>query len=258
MRSLFLTVFFVFVATAAPAESSLQSARQAQALLGSDTWSRVIQIENTHAHGVYPRSFYALIFEFSGILWFYTETDGTQSFSLWENRLEQEKADFRPGLLQIDPGFVKYSVIDDTALPVLRTPQRELPNGCLIESLVAGRNRLARGEGIRSTRLVMYYAKDWRAGHCVLAYETAQGVFVLNPTQDNTAHRIGDHWPRDLVVIAQAAWPEGRREQIKGVRSLNFPFSGAARSDSPALAALSSSATPAAAASSTTKSPGRG
>lgn len=258
VRSLFLLTVFYFLLTTAFAESSLQSARQAQALLGPDTWSRVIQIENTNAHGVYPRKLYALVFEFSGILWFYTETDGTQSFSLWANRLEQEKADFKPGLLQIDPGFTRYSVVDDTSSPTSRAPRRELPNGCLIESLVAGRNRLGHGDGIRSARLVMYYAKEWRVGHCVLAYETAQGVFVLNPTQDNQARRIGDQWPRDLVDIAQAAWPEGRRSEIKDVRSLNFPLSGTTPSERPVLAALSASNAEAADSSAQVRLPGRG
>ena len=153
VRSIFLLILFHLLLTPVFADSSLQSARHARALLGADTWSRVIEIENTNRHSVYPRKLYALIFEFSGILWFYTETDGTQSFSLWSNRLELEKADFREGLRQIDPGFIQYSAVEDKdALPL---QSGKLPNGCWIKSFVAGRKQIAQDQSIREARLVM-------------------------------------------------------------------------------------------------------
>jgi len=236
VRPIFLLLLFSLLVTGASAESSLRSARQAQALLGPGTWSRVVHIENSNTHGTYPHRLYALVFEFSGILWFYTETNGTQSFSLWTHRLEAEKADFRPGLLAIDPGFTRYSILEDTAPPT--SSRGELPNGCLIESLVAGRDRLTSGGKIRSARLVMYYARERQEGHCVLAYEATDGIFVLDPTREQTARRIGGHWPRDPVELAQAAWPSERRSEIKEARTLDFPLSSALPASPSALAAL--------------------
>lgn len=253
MRSVFLLLVFHLLLTSAFADSSLRAARRAQELLGPDTWSRLIRIENTRARTAYPKTVYAVVFEFTGILWFYTETDGTQSFSLWTNRLNEEKADFREGLRQIDPGFTRYSVVEDeTAPPVL---SGELPNGCFIESLVAGRERLAQNKDISEARLVMYYANDRVAGHCVLAYETGEGVFVIDPTRDDLPRRVGDRWPKDPVQVAQAAWPEGSRRRIRQVRELGFPLSTASLRDQSKLAALS---TPASERDLTLSAPGRG
>lgn len=237
VRSVFLYILFHFLLASAFADSGLQAARRAQELLGPETWSRLVRIENTRIRNAYPKTLYAVVFEFAGILWFYTESDGTQSFSLWANRLNEEKANFREGLRQIDPGFSKYSIVEDNgASPVLTG---ELPNGCFIESLVAGRERLAQSNDINQARLVMYYANDRVAGHCVLAYETGQGIFVLDPTRDKAPHRVGDHWPRDPVQIARAAWPEGSRRQIRQARELGFPLTLARSSDRIRLAGLS-------------------
>ena len=41
----------------------LEHARRAQAMLGPETWSEVIRIENTSVHGAYPATIYALVFE---------------------------------------------------------------------------------------------------------------------------------------------------------------------------------------------------
>src|SRR5438128_6171915 len=104
-------VLTVLAAAVARGDSSLDFARRAQALLGPDTWSEVIQIGNASLSSTYPKKLHALVFEFAGLLWFYTDCDGTQSFSLRKNRLAEEKADFAPLLRDIDPGFLRWDVV---------------------------------------------------------------------------------------------------------------------------------------------------
>lgn len=158
-----------------PARASLRSVRQAEALLGPHVWSRVLQIENTTARSIYPRTVYALVFEFNGLLWFYCDTDGTQSFSLHTNRLAEEQADFAPLLRAIDPGFVHFRVLprELNAPPKRRRP----PNACFIESVVALRESLANDATITDAALLAYYvAERGRSrGHTVLLLERGAG-----------------------------------------------------------------------------------
>ncbi|MCX6934404.1 MAG: hypothetical protein NTZ29_17245, partial [Verrucomicrobia bacterium] len=62
--------------------ADLTNARRAQAVLGADVWSQVIRIENSGSTGKYARTVHALVFEVAGILWFYHDSEGSQSFSL--------------------------------------------------------------------------------------------------------------------------------------------------------------------------------
>jgi hypothetical protein len=181
-RALTLTAFFVTVFVAAlRADTSLANARRAQALLGPDIWSQVIRIENTGSTNHYPATVHALVFELADILWFYSDLDGTQSFSLHKGRLAQEKADFAPLLRAISPGFYRWSVIGgDAPIP---GGNGVLLNGCFIESAVALRDRLRRGGEAMRPRLLSYYVelKDGsRHGHTVLAYETGGRVEVID------------------------------------------------------------------------------
>ncbi|HEY4990003.1 MAG TPA: hypothetical protein VII09_09360, partial [Opitutaceae bacterium] len=92
----------------------LADAVAARAMLGSETWARLVLIRNANpgvgwSRGVYPRTVYAVVFEMSGILWFYTDTNGTQSLSLTLGTLDRDKA--APGRLfrAIDRGFTRWS-----------------------------------------------------------------------------------------------------------------------------------------------------
>ena len=78
------------------------------------TWSRVVRIENSAPagflhRGAYPRVVYATVFEVSGILWFYTDTDGTQSLSLTTNTAARDEASPGALFLAIDRGFTRWS-----------------------------------------------------------------------------------------------------------------------------------------------------
>lgn len=218
--SLSLIIFLTLFANGY-AESGFRSALYAQSLLGPETWSRVIHIKNTNARSMYPRELYALIFEFADILWFYTERDGTQSFSLYQNRLAQEKADFGPGLLEIDSGFTAYSIVEnEKGHP---SAPRKLPNGCFIESLVEGMSRLRDDPLVHKLRLVLFYSQGKRGGHCILAYQTPDGVFAVDPADYRGAQRFGDHWPQNPIQIAQLVGTDRRPGAITTARTVEFP-----------------------------------
>jgi len=188
---------------------SLDHARRARAMIGEETWSQIVEVENTNAESVYPASLHALVFELGGILWFYTDTDGTQSFSLHQNNLPAEKKDFAPLLRAIDPGFTKHTVLAEDELAALPAPAADapLPNGCFIESYAALRDRVEQGELIVGARLMSFYAAGRRAGHTVLTYETPRGAFVLDPSAAAKPRRIDRKQVNDPMAIARMLVP---------------------------------------------------
>jgi hypothetical protein len=190
----------LLVATTMRADVSLDAARRAQVLLGSDVWSEVIRVENRARPSRYPREFHALVFELAGVLWFYTSTDGTQSFSLHRGLLTEEKADFAPLLRAIEPGFQRWSVVTAEA-----PAPGKLPKGCFIESVAALRARLARGEMTMQPRLLCYYVEKsfGLAGHTVLAYATRDGVEVIDP-DDAPPVRLDAALTDDALTWARA------------------------------------------------------
>lgn len=191
--------------------SSLQHARDAQAMLGPATWSRVVRITNRAARSSYPREFGALIFEFSGILWFYTEVDGTQSFSLKANRLAADKAEFAPLLRAIEPGLELREIVAEP--PAGDAPssagRRHPPNDCFIASVAALQAMLARGESVRAARLLSYYIDTprGRRGHTLLTYETPRGAFVYDPAGVGQTQKIAADLTKDAMILAR--WLRG-------------------------------------------------
>jgi hypothetical protein len=183
------------------ADDSLAHARRAQALLGPGVWSQVVHVENSTPRGTYPRELHALVFELAGILWFYTDTDGTQSFSLRRDRLAEEKADFGPLLRAIEPGFVRWGAAPDgDAKP------GKLPKGCFVESVAALRTRLARGEPAADARLLSYYVDldGVRLGHTVLSYHTTSGIEVIDPVRPAQVRRFPEADGADALRLARA------------------------------------------------------
>ena len=192
--------------------TSLENVHYAQALLGTDVWSRVILVENVGRNSVYPRTLYALVFELGGLLWFYTDTDGTQSISLHQNNLLEEKANFTPLLLQIDPGFVQHHVLPDDRATAKSPKRRELPNGCFIESFATLREGVSRGELIRQARLMSYYSQvgRQRLGHTVLVYETPAGTFMFDSLVPNKTRRITAALAGTTDPLSEEALPLAR------------------------------------------------
>ena len=200
-----LIIALGFFNLALRAQDSLDHARQAQALLGPGVWSQVIQVKNESRGRVYPATVHALVFELAGILWFYTDANGTQSFSLHVGRLEEEKADFAPLLRDINRGFTRWSVLPDAAPPA-EARTEPLKNGCFIESVAALRERLARQAGIREPRLLSYYLRTGAAaaGHTVLAYDVDGHVEIFDPARPTDHLEYPRRVGRDALGLAQA------------------------------------------------------
>ncbi len=207
-RFVFLLGLVLFTALLRAA-TPLENARRAQALLGDGVWSQVIEIENAKGGASYPATVHALVFEFEGILWFYTDADGTQSFSLHRGRLAAEKADFAPLLREIEPGFGRWTVLPSLA-PVTTVSAgattEPLRNGCFIESVAAWRVRLAEGRPIRAARLLSYYINDrtGRIGHTVLAYEAEGRVEIFDPGRPGARFSFPLRAAREPLALAQA------------------------------------------------------
>lgn len=201
-------VFALAVVTALRADVTLPQVRQAQVVLGSDTWSRIIAIENVASRSGYPRALHALVFELAGRLWFYTPIDGTQSFSLHRNALAEEKADFGPLLRAIEPGFQAWREVEAENV---RPSGAALPNGCFIESVVALRQRIEAGELPRAPRLLAYYIDTTSGlkGHTVLAYEQGDEIAVVDTAQPGRTIRVPQARATDPLRLARAV--EGKR-----------------------------------------------
>jgi hypothetical protein len=168
----------------------LENARSAEALLGLGTWTRVIRIENSDKASRYPATVYALVFELSGILWFYTDMDGTQSLSTHRGTAERDKADIGPLLLAIDAGFRIWEPLAPGAAPGLS--KGRIPNGCFIESVALLRRRLESGLTALNPQLLSYYVNrpDGVHGHTILQFGTDDGLMILDPDRPNRPVRI--------------------------------------------------------------------
>jgi len=203
----------------AGADRGLDDARRAQALLGPDRWSQIVRVENTNRRGAYPRVVYGVVFELVGILWFYTDTDGTQSMSLRPGKLEEEKAELGPLLRAIDSGFVRWTILPDATAAETAHPRFNrqkaaaigakpedgpLPNGCFIESLARLQQLLVAGTKIAHPRLFSFYAANVTQGHTVLVYETPRALVVYDSTSSGRAVEFPLHGPVNALDVARA------------------------------------------------------
>jgi len=207
MRPTLSLILFAALLLTVRLQAALEDTRHAQSLLGSETWSRLIKVENRNPTLTYPRNTYALVFEFNGILWFYAPGNGTQSLSLYAGRAGRDKADLLPLLREIEPGFVRFWEIQDQ----LYVPEstRVLPNGCFLESMAAARVRVARGDRIEEGAILLYYAnRGGRVyGHAVFAFKTPGGVFVDDSARTRSA-QIGSDWKREPLALARSYEPD--------------------------------------------------
>ncbi len=175
-----LTHFCTALAFASPA-ASLASALRAQAMLGNEVWSQIVRIENTGSTTRYPRALHALVFEVAGILWFYTDSDGTQYFSTHRGHSAEDKNDFARLLREIHPGFQRWTAVE-AAIPPETNKPTPLRNGCFVESLANLRQRLIAGGAVLHPRILCYFSRSsGLRGHAVLTFETNAGVEVIDP-----------------------------------------------------------------------------
>ena len=187
----------------------LTDALAAKALLGSELWGRVIRVENSSARGgrprsVYPRTVYALVFEMSGILWFYCDADGTQSLSVRRDTLESDKADPGPLLRAISPGFGSWAWVEPPAgWPI--QPAGSPPNACFLDCLAALRKRIAAGAEAAAPRLVSYYVDTptGRLGHTILVFGEGRARLAVDPVRSPLPMPLPPGLDRDPKAISR-------------------------------------------------------
>jgi hypothetical protein len=196
MRSLLAVAFLFGFPLAVAASDGLSNAVAARALLGSSVWSRIARIENTESprefrRSPYLREVYALVFELSGILWFYCDSNGTQSLSLRTASADIDKADPGPLFTAIDHGFTRWAWINDEQ-SALRVAAAVPPNACFIESVAALFRRVAAGREVDAPKLLSYYINTpsgWR-GHTVLVFRDGEDLAALDPEFSERAVRL--------------------------------------------------------------------
>lgn len=218
-----LLVGLVLVPAAA---GTLEAVLDARARLGPAVWSRVLRIENDRPEGPYPAQLHALVFELGGVLWFYTSTDGTQSFSLHRGRLAEEKADFRPLLEDIEPGFRRHEDVTDGLPQVRRAGQPGvLPNGCFIDSVAAYLQRRAAGRALGPARLLSFYwhTREGRRGHTVLLFEEGGEHWAFDPFVDERPRRWSATFDRDALAAAREFLPPASRRRLIQARYWELP-----------------------------------
>ncbi len=196
MRALPLALLALTASCAAGMPDGLADAIAARSLLGPDVWARVVRLEKAKERGletrtIYPSTTYALVFELSGILWFYCDADGTQSLSTRLGSVEADKLDPGPLFKAISPRFADWEWSDGpsrTATPARVPP----PNACFIECLSILRQRAAVGAETLSPRLLVYYVDtpSGRVGHTVLVFATQHGVAAVDPESPLKSIRI--------------------------------------------------------------------
>lgn len=203
MRTLLLAALVLLAPAAASASDGLSSALAARSLLGPGVWARVVRIETAGSQGVlgggaHPGTIYALVFELSGILWFYEESSGTQSLSLRTGSLDADKADPGPLFRAIDRRFAAWSWAPESADSRARLPEAP-PNACFIESVAALFRRVSAGGEARAPRLLSYYVDTplGRRGHTVLVFGTKDGVSAVDPEMSERPMRIPAYMGRD-------------------------------------------------------------
>ncbi len=190
-------------------EEGLADARAARSMLSPECWARIVKIDNSRARGpwryaIYPRTVYALVFELSGILWIYTDAEGTQSLSRTLGTLERDKADPGPLLRHIEPGIGSWEWVDDpfgATVPASVHP----PKACVEESLRALNQRLAFGRDTQAPQLLFYYVStpSGRLGHTVLLFRTGQGLAAIDPELSPDPVEVPRNLGNNLVSISE-------------------------------------------------------
>jgi hypothetical protein len=183
--ALLLATSAIAAAKAAPS-AGLPDAAAARAMLRGDMWARLVRIDNANPRGflsrsAYPKTVYALVFDLSGILWFYTDADGTQSLSATLGTLARDEADPGPLFRAIDPGFREWAWVAERDVP-RGTPSLRPPNACFVGSVAALLKRMAVGAEAASPSLLSYYVETpgGRLGHTVLLFSTSAGLSAID------------------------------------------------------------------------------
>lgn len=202
-------IFFLWAAVmvlVGALRAELGAVYRAQSLLGPETWSQVVRIDNAQPNSAHPAVVYALVFELERRLWIYAPHSGTESLSLVANRLERDKQDLAPLLREIHPGFRRHTRLPARFGFLPGPDDAPLPHGCFVEAVAYVRTLLETGVDVGDVRLLAYYAgAGARArGHAVLYFEHAGGRFWFDPATRGAAQRVPENIGVTALAIARA------------------------------------------------------
>ncbi len=229
-----LSIFFSFSllfalnSLAAVPHYTRDMALQAEQMLSEQRWAEAVTIQNINKTSRYPETVYATVFEFNNSLWFYTGT-GTQPLVASKNRVEEFKTNLLPLLQTVDRGFTSFAVLDSFSQKLSKLPQ--LPNGCVVESIFSFNSVQREGTPILAAKLLLYSSSQNSrrgvmgnaGGHCVLIYETPQGMFFVDPPEIGVSGKIRQTESWDPVQIANEI--ESAYGKIKIDEAFFVPFS---------------------------------
>lgn len=161
---------------------SRESAFWGKELLGPDTWSRVVLVENAEPIVRFPSRFYGLVFEFEGVLWFYTESDGTQSLSQQFGQIRADKKNYLSLVRELHHGFARITDAASDEPPLASLLDNTLPRGCFLYCLLNWRRLEKLGAPSRAQLLTYYVnAVDGPRGHTLLLYQYGKKHYLYDP-----------------------------------------------------------------------------
>ncbi|HWA26226.1 MAG TPA: hypothetical protein VG734_11225 [Lacunisphaera sp.] len=210
---------------AALCADSLKSAFQARAMLGTETWSRVLRIKNDRAGrgSRYPAEFHGLLVDFQGILWLYTEFDGTQSLSRFAGRTETDRANLASLLQAVEPGLTV--VDDDVDGPPFGTLGRPPPYHCFPAAVARWQKLQAEPNPPTRARLLAIYPQGRRQGHMVLEYWRDGHRYVFDPERPARDQELALELAEDPLKVARAIYRFDPRPSP--VRAMHLDLDGA-------------------------------
>jgi hypothetical protein len=210
----------------ASAHASLPDAIAAHRLLNDIAEARVLQVElQPNAAGDRP-PLYAVAFSFEGFGWFYAAESGTRVLgplaANWDSAAELTRT-----LREIDGRVVRVTSYAQPAGPE-RLPQPVLlNNACVIGSLVALANLLARNDEVNEAGLVLLSydrtdattATALLVNHCLLVFRDHGRWQCIDPRTPD------ERFPLDQIAVGAPLDPTLLRLSLRGrypVRSARF------------------------------------
>lgn len=206
-RLLAASLALLAAATSVRADSR-ESAFWGKELLGPDTWSRVLKIENAAPTVRYPAQFYALVFEFEGVLWFYTESDGTQSLSQQVGQVRTDKQNYLALARGLHAGFTRVTDGACDQPPLTALVDNKLPRGCFLYCMLNWRRLETFGAPARG-QLLTYYINTptGSRGHTVLLYRYGKKHFLFDPADTELERTLLTPPPEDPLEAANVFAP---------------------------------------------------